>query len=69
MTLYFDRYDLILFLVGTLIVLIVLITILLKMKNRQKDQEKIPGVEEMAKTLFFWSDYHKGRIGEDEPDD
>lgn len=46
--------------------LIIAITVLLKLQNRRNPQESIPGVEEMARTTFFWSEYHKGRIGEGE---
>jgi len=66
MSLYIDRYSLIFILLGILVGLITIIMILLKFKKKRKLQENIPGVEEMAKTTFFWSDYHRGKIGKDE---
>jgi len=53
---------LILILFSALALIIVAIVILLKMKKKNPAQESIPGVEEMAKTTFFWSDYHRGKI-------
>jgi len=66
MSLYIDRYSLIFILLGILVGLITIIMILLKFKQKRKLQESIPGVEEMAKTTFFWSDYHRGKIRKDE---
>jgi len=66
MSFYFDRYTFVLILVGILLLLIAGITILLRNKKRRQQQEPIPGVEEMAKTTFFWADYHRGKIGEED---
>jgi len=61
-----DRTTLILILLGILVILVVIIALALRIRRKKKIQEEIPGVEEMAKTAFFWSDYHEGKIGEDE---
>lgn len=66
MSIDIDIYSLIIILLGTLLVLVALIIFLLKFKRNRKSQESIPGVEEMAKTTFFWSDYHRGKIGKDD---
>ncbi|MBC8191315.1 MAG: hypothetical protein ISR87_02175 [Candidatus Marinimicrobia bacterium] len=66
MSIYIETRTLIHILLGLLVLLTTVITILLKYKNKKNTQESIPGVEEMAKTTFFWSDYHRGRIGDDE---
>lgn len=66
MSIYIETRTLIHILLGLLVLLTTVITILLKFKNKKNTQESIPGVEEMAKTTFFWSDYHRGRIGDDE---
>jgi Tfp pilus assembly protein PilV len=65
MSLNMEIYSLIIILVALLILLIGLIAILLRIKRRTKTQESIPGVEEMASTTFFWSEYHRGKIGDD----
>jgi len=61
-SIYISKYTLILILLGALALFIVVIVILLKMKKKKPAQESIPGMEEMAKTTFFWSDYHRGKI-------
>jgi len=66
MSIYIETRTLIYIIFGLLVLLTTVITILLKFKNKKNTQESIPGVEEMAKTTFFWSDYHRGRIGDDE---
>ncbi|MCF7826326.1 MAG: LPXTG cell wall anchor domain-containing protein [Candidatus Marinimicrobia bacterium] len=65
MSIYIDKYTLILILVGILLLLIAGIALLLRIKKRHQQPEPIPGVEEMAKTTFFWADYHRGKIGEE----
>ncbi len=65
MSIYIETQTLIFILIGLLVLLTAVITILLKIKKKKKVQESIPGVEEMAKTTFFWSDYHRGKIGND----
>ncbi len=66
MSIYISKYTLILILFGILIFLIAAISVLLRMKKKKQVEEHIPGVEEMAKTTFFWSDYHRGKIGKEE---
>lgn len=61
-----ETQSLIFILVGLLVLLITVIALLLRKKKKNKIQESIPGVEEMAKTTFFWSEYHRGKIGDDE---
>lgn len=65
MSIYIETQTLIFILIGLLVLLIATIAILLKIKKKNKIQENIPGVEEMAKTTFFWADYHRGKIGDD----
>ncbi|NQV15065.1 hypothetical protein HQ531_06365 [bacterium] len=50
---------------SALLILVIAIIILLKFKKKQAVQEGIPGVEEMAKTTFFWADWHRGKNRED----
>ncbi|MBT3949943.1 MAG: hypothetical protein HOJ19_10550 [Candidatus Marinimicrobia bacterium] len=52
-------------LVGMLILLIAAIALLLRFKKSKTPQESIPGVEEMAKTTFFWANYHRGKISDE----
>lgn len=66
MSLFIETLTLVYILLGLLVFLIVAVAILLSYKKKIKPQESIPGVEEMAKTTFFWADYHRGKIGEDE---
>ncbi|NQV50571.1 MAG: hypothetical protein HQ507_08740 [Candidatus Marinimicrobia bacterium] len=60
-----DRQLQITVLMGVLIVLIIAISLLLKFKQKPATQEGIPGVEEMAKTTFFWAAYHRKKIDDD----
>ncbi|NQV41434.1 MAG: hypothetical protein HQ506_03685 [Candidatus Marinimicrobia bacterium] len=66
MSIYIETHSLISILVGLLVLLIIAISILLRIKKKSKVQESIPGVEEMAKTTFFWSAYHRGRMRDEE---
>ncbi|MBT3227733.1 MAG: LPXTG cell wall anchor domain-containing protein [Candidatus Marinimicrobia bacterium] len=66
MTINIGHQNLILILIGLFFILIALITFLLRRKKKKKLQESIPGVEEMAKTTFFWANYHRGKLGEDD---
>jgi LPXTG-motif cell wall-anchored protein len=65
MSIYIETQSLIYILLGLFVLLITAVTILLRIKKKKKLQESIPGVEEMAKTTFFWADYHRGKIGDD----
>jgi len=65
MSIYIETQSLIYILLGLFVLLITTVTILLRIKKKKKLQESIPGVEEMAKTTFFWADYHRGKIGDD----
>jgi len=66
MSFYIDNYTLLNILFGVLVLLIVLVGILLRIRRKSEPQESIPGVEEMAKTTFFWSDYHRGKNRDDD---
>ncbi|NQT62923.1 MAG: LPXTG cell wall anchor domain-containing protein [Candidatus Marinimicrobia bacterium] len=61
----FDTNTFIMVLVGLLILLIAAIAFLLRIKRSKTPQETIPGVEEMAKTTFFWANYHRGKISDE----
>ncbi|MBC8376487.1 MAG: LPXTG cell wall anchor domain-containing protein [FCB group bacterium] len=65
MSIYIETQTLIYILLGLLVLLTVVIAALLRFKKKDKLQENIPGVEEMAKTTFFWAEYHRGKIGDD----
>jgi len=62
---YFETKTFIMILVGMLILLIAAIALLLRFKKSKTPQESIPGVEEMAKTTFFWANYHRGKISDE----
>jgi len=60
-----DRPLQITIIIGVLIVLVTAIGLLLKFKRKPQIQEGIPGVEEMAKTTFFWAEWHREKNEED----
>ncbi len=66
MSIYIETPSLISILLGLLVLLVILLAILLRVKRKTLTQESIPCVEEMAKTVFFWSQYHRGKDREDE---
>ncbi len=62
MSIYIETHILIKILVGILVLLITTIVFLLRFRKKRTHQEHIPGVKEMAKTTFFWSDYYRRKI-------
>ena len=62
---YAERQFQITILFGIFIILVTAITLILRFRRKADIQEGIPGVEEMAKTTFFWADYHRRKNGED----
>ena len=63
-----EIYDLVYILLGILVILVFCLMILLRARGKSDRQTSIPGVEEMAKTTFFWSEYHRGRVGKEDED-
>lgn len=61
---------LIYFLLGGLIIVLLALWRLLRRRPSQT-QGAIPGVEEMAQTAAFWSEWHQGRVGNErvQPED
>lgn len=61
-----ETFDpLIVFLSGGLIILLGLLWLLLR-RRPVSGEDPIKGVEEMAQTAAFWSEWHKGRVGNEE---
>ena len=50
------------FLIYTIVaILFILLILLYKKKNKAIEKKPIPGVSEMAKTIVFWSEYHRNK--------
>jgi len=68
MNLNMEIYDLVYILLGILVALVIGVMLLLRRRRKSDQQSSIPGVEEMAKTALFWSEYHRGRVGQEDED-
>jgi len=64
-TFYARQKTIILIVIFVLLIITIATIVLIKFKRKPDEAEGIPGVKEMAKTLFFWADYHRGENRDD----